>query len=107
DPGTRWLGGSLALPTGFVLPPGCRDLGRSLVNLRLPDFVELPMNRRQAGIDSLVVGRISRVANANQKSLGRKQPAAAAAIDRLAGSGVVRFALVLVDCSNLSRPHAR
>ena len=78
-----------------------------LINLRLADLVELPVDRGQAGVQAFVVGRIGGVADADQQAVGREQPAAAAAIDRLAGRGVVRLALVLVDRRDVRRAHAR
>src|SRR5262245_7895489 len=64
------------------------------------------MNRGEAGINSFVVGRISRVANADQIAFSRKEAAAAAAVDRLARGGVVRFAPIFVNGGDLRGPDA-
>jgi hypothetical protein len=70
-------------------------LRRTLINLRL-----------QSGVEPFVSCRIGSIAYANQKSFGRKQPAAAAAVDRLSRGGVVGLAPVLIDGSDLRRPDA-
>src|SRR5439155_27222191 len=74
--------------------------------LGLANFVKLPVNGRQAGIEALVVGRIGGVADANQVAFCRKEAAAAAAINGLSRGSIVGLTFVLIDGGDLRRTDA-
>ncbi len=62
-----------------------------------PRLLELFVDRRQGREEPLVVGRVGGVADADQRAVGSEQPAAAAALDRLAGHLQVCRSEILVD----------
>src|SRR5262245_65354300 len=64
------------------------------------------MDRGEAGVETLVIGRIGGVADADQLAVGCEQASSAAAVDRLAGRRVVGLALVLVDGRDMRRADA-
>ena len=68
-----------------------------MINLGLPDLVELPMDGSEAGVKSLVISGVCGVANTDQIAFGTEETAAAAAINGLTRRGEVGFAFVLVD----------
>ena len=63
-------------------------------------LVELVVDRREGREQALVVGRIGRVADADQRAVDREQATAGAALHGLACHLEIRWAEVLVDCGD-------
>ena len=55
------------------------------VNRGQPDFVEFLMDDSQRGVQTFIVGRIGRIADADHLPIGREQSAATASLHRQAG----------------------